>query len=72
MLQFIINRQVFFSLHRNLESQIFNYNNASFNFNNEGHYVQIDSMIHNFLDALKIMDYENIIYLLPQVKTFTY
>jgi hypothetical protein len=29
-------------LHRNLDSQTFNYNNASFNFNNEGHYIQID------------------------------
>jgi hypothetical protein len=38
MLQFIINEQVFLFWHRNLKSQNFNYNNASFIFDNEGHY----------------------------------
>jgi hypothetical protein len=42
------------------------WNNASsknFDFDNEKiHYTPIDSMIHNFLDAPKKKDYENIIY----------
>jgi hypothetical protein len=50
----------------NLESQIPIYNNASFdNFdsNNEKNTLHTNhSMIHNFLDVSKIMDYENIIY----------
>ncbi len=49
----------------NFEFQIPIYSNASFdNFNSnnkEIQYTPIDSMIHNFLYAPKIMDYENII-----------
>ncbi len=55
-----------FTLHVNLKSQIPAYNNASsdnFDSDNEKiHCTPIDSMIHNFLDAPKIMDYENTIY----------
>jgi hypothetical protein len=55
------------------KSQILSYNNASFdNFdsNNEKiHYTPIDSMIHNLLNAPKIMDYENTIYFIaPKLK----
>jgi len=50
----------------NSKFQILTYNNASsnnFDFNNKKiHYTPRDSMIHNFLDAPKIMDYENTIY----------
>jgi hypothetical protein len=56
-----------FILYMNSKFQILIYNNASFDnssFNNEKiHYTPIDSMIHIFLDAPKIMDYENTIYL---------
>ncbi len=49
----------------NLESQIPIYNNASSdnsNSNNEKiHWTTTKSMIHNFLDVQKIMDYENTI-----------
>jgi hypothetical protein len=50
----------------NLESQIPTYNNASsnnFDFDNEKlHCTPTNSMIHNFKNVLKIMDYENTIY----------
>ncbi len=58
-----------FILHVNLEFQIPTYNNASSN-NEELHHTPTDSMIHNFLDALKIMDYENIIYLIVSNQNF--
>jgi len=49
-----------FILHMNSKFQILTYNNASsnnFDFNNEKmHYTPIDSMIHSFLNAPKIMD----------------
>jgi len=58
----------------NLEYQIFIYNNASFdNFdsnNEEIHCTPIYSMIHNFLNVLKIMDYENIIYFIASSQGF--
>jgi predicted Zn-dependent protease with MMP-like domain len=60
----------------NLESQILIYNNATFdNFdsNNEKiHCTLTSSMIHNILDAPKIMDYKIIYIILPQVKTFNF
>jgi len=47
----------------NSEYRISTYNNASsnnFDFDNEKiHYTSTNSMIHNILDAPKIMDYEN-------------
>jgi hypothetical protein len=50
----------------NSKSQIPIYNNASFdnfNFDNEKiHCTPTYSMLHNFLNAPKIMDYENTIY----------
>jgi len=50
----------------NSKSQILTHNNASFDnfdFNNEKiHCTSTNLMIHNFLDAPKIMDYENTIY----------
>ncbi len=52
-----------FTLHMNSKSQTPTYNNASFdnpNSNNEKiHCTSQDLMIHDFLNALKIMDYEN-------------
>jgi hypothetical protein len=60
----------------NSKFQIFTYNNASSDnsdYNNEKiHCTSTDSMIHNFLDASKIMDYENTIYYIAQIKTFTF
>jgi hypothetical protein len=60
----------------NSKSQIPIYNIASFdnsNYDNEKiHCTPTDSMIHNVLDAPKIMYYKNTIYLLPQVKTLTF
>jgi hypothetical protein len=38
--------------------------------NEEIHCTPIDSMIHNFLDAPKIMDYENIIYSITPSQNF--
>jgi hypothetical protein len=65
-----------FILHMNLEFEIPIYNNASFNNSNssneEIHCIPINSMIHNFLNAPNIMDYENTIYFIAQVKTFTF
>jgi len=50
------------------------YNNASsnnFDSNNKKiHYTPTDSMIHNFLDAPKIMDYENTIYSIAPSQKF--
>jgi hypothetical protein len=58
----------------NSEFQLLTYNNASsYNFdsnNEEIHCTLIDSMIHNFFDAPKIMDYENIIYYIAQSQNF--
>jgi hypothetical protein len=55
-----------FALHINLECKISTYNNASsnnFDFDNEKiHYILTNSMIHIFLNAPKIMDYENTIF----------
>jgi len=63
-----------FTLHMNLKSQIPTYNNVSSDnsdSNNEKiHYTPIDSMIHKFLDAQKIMDYENIIYSIAPSQNF--
>ncbi len=57
-----------FTLHMDLESQIFNCTHVSsnnFHFDSEElHCTLTYSMIHNFLKAPKIMDYENIIYFL--------
>jgi hypothetical protein len=54
--------------------QIFYFNDASYdnsNFNNEELYcTPIDSMIHNFLEAPKIMDYENIMYIIAASQHF--
>jgi hypothetical protein len=58
----------------NLESQISTYNNASsnnFDFDNEKlHCTPTNSMIHNFLDVLKIMDYENTVYYIAPSQKF--
>ncbi len=55
-----------FALHMNLKSQILTYNNISFDnfdFDNEKIYcTPTNSMIHDFLNASKVMDYENTIY----------
>jgi hypothetical protein len=55
-----------FTLHMDLEFQILNSSDASSNnfyFDNEElHCSLTNSMIHNFLEAPKIMNYENIIY----------
>jgi len=63
-----------FILHMNSKSQMFTYNNASFDnfdFDNEKiHCTSIDSMIHNFLDVPKIMDCENIIYFIAPSQNF--
>jgi hypothetical protein len=54
--------------------QIPTYNNATSDnsdFNNEKiHCTPIDSMIHNFLDVPKIMDYENTIYFIAPSQGF--
>jgi hypothetical protein len=64
-----------FALHMNSKPQIPTYNNASFdnfNFDNEKiHCTPTNSMIHNFLNVPKIMDYENTIYCITQIKIFT-
>jgi hypothetical protein len=58
----------------NSESQIPIYNNASFDtfdFDNEQiHCTPIDLMVHKFLDAPKIMDYENTIYYIAPSQNF--
>ncbi len=63
-----------FALHMNSKSQIPTYNNASsYNFDSKNekiHYTPTYLMIHNFLDALKIMDYENIIYFIAPNQDF--
>jgi hypothetical protein len=57
-----------------LKFQISIYNNASFNNfdldNDEINYTQIDSTTHNFLNAPKIMDYENTIYYITLIQNF--
>jgi hypothetical protein len=58
----------------NLKYQILIYNNASsnnFDFNNEKKYcTPPNSMIHNLLDAPKVMDYENTIYSITPNQNF--
>jgi hypothetical protein len=55
-----------FTLHVDSKSQIFNSSDVAFDnfdFNNEKfHCTPINLMIHNFLKAPKIIDYENSIY----------
>jgi hypothetical protein len=62
--------------HMNSKSKIPTYNNASFdnfNFDNEKiNYTTTNLVIHYFLDVPKIMDYENIIYCIIEVKIFTF
>ncbi len=63
-----------FALCMNSKFQICIYNNTSFhNYdidNQKIHCTLIDSMIHNFLDVKKIMDYENIIYYISLSQNF--
>jgi hypothetical protein len=63
-----------FTLHMDSESQIFNCSDASFdNYDSnseELHCTQIDSMIHNFLTILKLMDYENTMYFIATSQHF--
>jgi hypothetical protein len=63
-----------FVLHMNLKFKIPIYNNASsdnFDSNNEKiHCTPTNSMIHNFLNAPKIMDYEIIIYFIAPSQNF--
>ncbi len=63
-----------FALHMNSKPQIPTYNNASFdnvNFDNEKiDCTSTDSMIHNFLDIPKIMDYENVMYYITPSQNF--
>jgi hypothetical protein len=58
----------------NSESQIPTYNNASFdNFdfdNEEINYTPTNSIIHNFLNVPKIIDYENITYSIAPSQDF--
>ncbi len=58
----------------NSKYQILIYDNASsdkFNFNNNKiHYTPTNSMIHNFLDVPKIMNYDNIIYFVAPSQNF--
>ncbi len=63
-----------FTLHMDLESQIFYFSDAlsnNFDSNSEElHCTSIDLMIHNFLEAPKIMDYENTIYSITKNQHF--
>jgi hypothetical protein len=63
-----------FALHMNSQFQIPIYNNASsnnYNSNNEKiHCTLANSMINNFLDAPKIMDYENTVYSIALSQNF--
>jgi hypothetical protein len=56
------------------QSQFFNFNDASydnFDFNSEELYcTPIDLMTHNFLEAPKIMDYENTMYFIAPSQHF--
>ncbi len=56
------------------KSQIFNFSAASFDkfdFNNSKfHCTPIHLMIHNFLEAPKLIDYENITYSIPPNQHF--
>jgi hypothetical protein len=74
MLPFIINGPSLFALHMNLEFQIPIYSNSSsdsFDFDNEEiHCTPTKSMIHSFLNAPKIMDYENTIYFIAPNQNF--
>ncbi len=58
----------------NSKFQIPTYNNASFKnsgYSNEKiHYTPLDWMIHNFLDILKIKDYEITIYYIAPSQNF--
>jgi hypothetical protein len=58
----------------NLEFQIFIYNNASFDntdFDKEKiHCTLTNSMIHNFVNVPKIMNYENTIYFIALSQKF--
>jgi len=68
-------RASLFTLHMDLKSQIFNYNDASFdNFDSDSeklHYTPTNSMIHNFSEIPKLMDYEILYILLPKINIFT-
>jgi hypothetical protein len=74
MLSFIINGQVLLVLYMNSKSQFPIYNNASFdNFDfksEETHCTPTNSMMHNFLNVPKIMDYENILYFIAMSQNF--
>jgi hypothetical protein len=65
---------IYFSLNINSNFETQNHDNSSFNNSNseneEKNYMPIDSMIHNFLEAPKIMDYENTIYYIAPRKHF--
>jgi len=65
----------FFTLHMDLKSQNFNYNDASFDKSNsnseELHCTPTYSMIHNFLDAKKKWIMKVLYIILPQVNIFT-
>jgi hypothetical protein len=67
-------RAIFFTLHMDLESQILNSSDASFDNvysdSEKLHCTPIDLMIHNFLEAPKIMDYESIIYSITSSQHF--
>jgi hypothetical protein len=58
----------------NLKSQILTYNNISFDnfdFDNEKIYcTPTNLMIHDFLNASKVMDYENTIYSIAPSQNF--
>ncbi len=63
-----------FTLHMDSKSQIFNYNDASFNNfdsnSEEIHYTPINLMIHNFFKAPKIINYDNTIYFIAPSQHF--
>jgi hypothetical protein len=63
-----------FTLHMNSKSQIHTYNNASFdNYDSNNEEIRCTltySMIHNFLDVPKMVDFENIIYSIPPSQNF--
>jgi len=56
------------------QSQILNFNDASYDNSNidseELYYTPIDSMIHNFLEASKILDYKNTTYFIAPSQHF--
>jgi hypothetical protein len=65
---------ILFSLNINSNFETQNHDNSSFdNSNSENekkHYKSIDSMIYVFLEAPKIMDYDNTIYYIAPCKHF--